>query len=222
MDSGFRRNDGGGQFRLRKEEFFRPRGGFSTTPLRLSLTRDDTPPSSRVGALARRIEGAPGRIGSASKGSAPFDTPPSAATQGDVDTVAMKDEGNTLESRNQDFFNSPHRGGVSKKLRFLCRMDRNRSLRRRVTASRRNRRISRSAREHLPSPRALGPKKAPVTYPGIPASLEEGVAAHLDRVAEVAIPPPTAAIELHAGEVELSAQVRQIDVEAGIADHHLS
>ena len=50
------------------------------------------------------------------------------------------------ESRNQDFFNSPHRGGVSKKLRFLCRMDRNRSLRRRVTASRRNRRTSRSAR----------------------------------------------------------------------------
>ncbi len=34
------------------------------------LTRDDTPPSSRVGALARRIEGEPGRIGSASKGSA--------------------------------------------------------------------------------------------------------------------------------------------------------
>ena len=34
------------------------------------LTRDDTPPSSRVGALARRIEGEPGRIGNASKGSA--------------------------------------------------------------------------------------------------------------------------------------------------------
>ena len=35
------------------------------------LIRDETPPSSRVGALARRIEGEPGRIGSASKGSAP-------------------------------------------------------------------------------------------------------------------------------------------------------
>ena len=34
------------------------------------LTRDETPPSSRVGALARRIEGEPGRIRSASKGSA--------------------------------------------------------------------------------------------------------------------------------------------------------
>ena len=31
------------------------------------LPRDETPPSSRVGALARRIEGEPGRIGSASK-----------------------------------------------------------------------------------------------------------------------------------------------------------
>ena len=34
------------------------------------LTRDETPPSSRVGALARRIEGEPRRIGSAPKGSA--------------------------------------------------------------------------------------------------------------------------------------------------------
>ena len=36
------------------------------------LTRDDTPPSSRVGALARRIEGEPGRIGRAPSAVPPF------------------------------------------------------------------------------------------------------------------------------------------------------
>ena len=41
-------------------------------------TDDETPSSSRVGALARRIEGAP------------FDTPPSAATQGEADTPVCR------------------------------------------------------------------------------------------------------------------------------------
>ncbi len=48
--------------------------------------RDETPSSSRVGALARRIEGALLRQAE----DRPFDTPPSAATQGEVDMAACK------------------------------------------------------------------------------------------------------------------------------------
>ena len=73
------------------------RGAFSTTPHHSRLTRDDTPPSSRVGASAvsRESRGASG----ARRRGAPFDTPPSAATQGEVDTVAMQDEGLTRPMR---------------------------------------------------------------------------------------------------------------------------
>ena len=94
-------------------------------------------------------------------------------------------------------------------------------MRRASTASRRKPADKSKRSRTPPIPSCLGPKKAPVTSPASPPVLEEGVATHLDRVAEVAISPPPAAIELHAGEIELSAQVRQIDGEAGIADHHL-
>ena len=46
--------------------------------------------------------------------SSPFDTPPSAATQGEVDTVAMQDEGNALAPM-AGFFNNPLKGGVTLK-----------------------------------------------------------------------------------------------------------
>ena len=42
---------------------------------------------------------------------APFDTPPSVATQGEVDTAAMHDEANALAPMT-GFFNNPLKGGV--------------------------------------------------------------------------------------------------------------
>ncbi len=45
----------------------------------------------------------------------------------------------------------------------------------------------------------------------ITASLNESVAAYLDRIIEAAMPPRSAVIELHIGEIKLSVEVRQID-----------
>ena len=56
-------------------------------------------PSRRARAPYRGRTGAHRKV-------APFDTPPSAATQGEVDTVAMQDEGNALAPRT-GFFNNP-------------------------------------------------------------------------------------------------------------------
>ena len=69
-----------------------------------SATRDNAPPSSLIPSRRAR---APyrGRAGAHRKG-APFDMPPSAATQGEVDTVAMQDEGNA-PAPETGLFNNP-------------------------------------------------------------------------------------------------------------------
>ena len=65
-------------------------------------------PSRRARAVSRESRGASG----ARRRGALFDTPPSAASQGEVDTVAMQDEGNALAPRT-GFFNSPNAGGIA-------------------------------------------------------------------------------------------------------------
>ena len=46
---------------------------------------------------------------------------------------------------------------------------------------------------------------------GITAGLNEGVAAHLDRITKIAIPPRSASVKQQIGEIELPVEVRQID-----------
>ena len=64
-----------------------------------------------------------------------------------------------------------------------------------------------------------GSKERAGDLTGITTGLNEGVAAHHDRITKVAIPPRSAAVELHIGEIELPVEVHEVDCKPGIANN---